>query len=287
MGAGKGEEGGAGGLVIQRKTAQGASEPAHPDSRSRATDSGQTRQEHDSTPLSGPLHPLCGPIHSVRHTAQPEARRPNDKAGSTAFRYRQRKGLMSQDVQPEGVHRFDVGFPASGRVDSTSGAFRILPPFHPSPGALDLVCRRTKTGPGFEAEDYSFEVRLPAGVPAVGVHHHRAQHDDGFTWGRPGAGTNDLALSVLAAYFPVADAAAAPIALAPGEAVSATAHRHHLPFAVEFLLPMPSCGGVVEEPEIRAWVQLQDAIALIDPDPPDVDGPAGDGGADSTGQTGP
>ena len=194
---------------------------------------------------------------------------------------------MSQDVQPEGVHRFDAGFPVSGRVDSTSGAFRILPPFHPTPGPLDLICRRTKTGPGYEADDYSFEVRLPAGAAAGGLHHHRAPHDDGFTWGRPGPGTNDLALSVLAVYFPVTDGAAAPVTLALGESVSATAHRHHLPFAVEFLLPIPSCGGVVEEQEIRAWVQLQDAMAVIDPDPPDVGGSAGSGTAGSTAQTGP
>ena len=54
---------------------------------------------------------------------------------------------MSQDVQPEGVHRFDAGFPVSGRVDSTSGAFRILPPFHPTPGPLDLIRRRTDERP--------------------------------------------------------------------------------------------------------------------------------------------
>lgn len=182
---------------------------------------------------------------------------------------------MSQNVQSDGVHRFDAGFPASGRVDSTSGAFGILPPYHPSPGPLDLICRRTKTGPGHEAEDYSFGVRLPAGASsAAGVHLHRAQHDDGFTWGRPGPGTSDLALSVLAVFLPVVDGSLAPVSLPKDEEVSSAAYRHHLPFAREFLLPMPSCGGVIEEREIRAWIELQDAMALVDPQPQAGDGAA-------------
>lgn len=62
---------------------------------------------------------------------------------------------------------------------------------------------------------------MPAGASsAAGIHLHRAHDDDGFTWDRPGPGTSDLALSVLAVF------------------------------------------------------ELQDAMALVDPQPPAADGAA-------------
>jgi hypothetical protein len=92
---------------------------------------------------------------------------------------------MPDTGEREGKHRFDGGFD-SGEVESSTGAFRIKAPSHPSPGPLDLICRRTWSGPGYTAADYRFDVRLPGQADFRdygGVRHHRAQPENRF----PGA----------------------------------------------------------------------------------------------------
>lgn len=68
-------------------------------------------------------------------------------------------------------------------------------------------------------------------------------------WGYAGSGPQDLALSILAAYFPGTE-----VPLFYGKTCSQLAHSLHLGFLEDFLLRLPEAGGVITQAEVRAWV---------------------------------
>lgn len=155
-------------------------------------------------------------------------------------------------------------------VDTASGAFRILGLTGAAPGPQDLVCRRIGMGPGRDLKDAEFQVWLPSdsGARRHPLRHHRSTTETSLSWGRMDAGSRDLALSVLNAIVPPV-AGEWPKVDLEGTAYSARAFRLHEPFAQEFLVPMPSAGGVIEAREVMAWVQVEEGIDALRSGDPD------------------
>jgi len=75
-------------------------------------------------------------------------------------------------------------------------------------------------------------------------------------WGDAGSQTADLALNVMAAYFPHVNDGPG-IRMADGSTVSEAAYRLHRAFKFAYLVRMSDQGGVVPETEIRRWLALQ------------------------------
>lgn len=150
--------------------------------------------------------------------------------------------------------------------------------------AMDLVCRRTPSAPdtattnggprGLRPQapwlrhpaveavlEPQYSVTLPnprhPQLPPPVIHHHGVDHLlVSKCWGDAGSQTADLALNVMAAYFPHADDAPG-IRMADGSTVSEAAYRLHRAFKFGYLVRMSDEGGVVPETEIRRWLVLQ------------------------------
>jgi hypothetical protein len=150
--------------------------------------------------------------------------------------------------------------------------------------AMDLVCRRmpsvsdtaTSNGgprglrpqapwfrhPAVEAVlEPQYTVTLPnprhPQPPPPVIRHHGVDHLlVSKCWGDAGSHTADLALNVMAAYYPHADDVPG-IRMADGSTVSEAAYRLHRAFKFAYLVRMSDEGGVVSEAEIRRWLALQ------------------------------
>jgi hypothetical protein len=151
--------------------------------------------------------------------------------------------------------------------------------------AMDLVCRRMplsasdtvtanggargrrplgqwfrrSTGAAALEPHYSVTLpnpRYPQPPPPV-IHHHGVDHLlQSKCWGDSGSHTTDLALNVMAAYFPHTDGTPG-INVNDGSTVSELAYRLHRTFKFGYLVRMPDEGGVIAEDEIRRWLALQ------------------------------
>ena len=142
----------------------------------------------------------------------------------------------------------------------------------PSGTAMDLVCRRTVLestdgGEGSLGFDYRYVISLPNPLhplPAPPVIRHHCSDDisASMAWGYAGAEPSDVALNVMAAYFPCGgDAVDAVFRARDGSRVSARAEQLHQAFKLEFLRRMPTAGGVVTQAQILAWLAVQDSHA--------------------------
>ncbi len=75
----------------------------------------------------------------------------------------------------------------------------------------------------------------------------------GFDWGFGGSGPADLALNVLALFFPRAPEATG-VALRDGSAVSEAAWVLHQAFKYDLIATLPRAGGHITAQMIRAWI---------------------------------
>ena len=75
-------------------------------------------------------------------------------------------------------------------------------------------------------------------------------------WGDSGSHGADLALNVMAAYFPHTEGTPG-INVSDGSTVSELAYRLHRTFKFGYLVRMPDEGGVIPDDEIRNWLAFQ------------------------------
>lgn len=98
--------------------------------------------------------------------------------------------------------------------------------------------------------------RYPQPPPPV-IYHHGVEHLlQSKCWGDSGSHTTDLALNVMAAYFPHTDGTPG-VTVSDGSTVSELAYRLHRTFKFGYLVRMPDEGGVIAEEEIRHWLAIQ------------------------------
>ncbi len=137
---------------------------------------------------------------------------------------------------------------------------------------MDLVCRRTvrESADGADSAlgfDYRYIVSLPnprhpQAAAAVIRHHCSDDITSSMAWGYAGAEPSDVALNVMAAYFPchVGIAASEVFRARDGSLVSARAEQLHQAFKLEFVRRLPTAGGVITEAQVRSWLAVQEAL---------------------------